>query len=164
MNFEIDRKAAAIALTIMQAPLVATFVVFYYFIVTPTYSLQYSVALNGVFIVYILPIFLFFLTYFLFAFLWLNNLQANKLEYSLSNEILTAKRGVLFKQISSIPVKNITDIVMVQGPIQSFFNIWSVKIKTAGMGQRDSEVLLLGLKNPEIAKNEIIAAIENSNK
>lgn len=159
MDFEVDQKSAAISLTIMHVPIFSLFGIFFSLFI-PEPIIGRFILDNGLFLGYIVPFIVYMLCCMVFASPWISKIQAKELEYSLDNGVLTAKGGVIFKKVSSIPIEKVTDVVLFSNPIQNLFHIWTVKVQTAGSGQRAAEISLLGLKSPEAARNEIIEAIQ----
>ena len=86
---------------------------------------------------------------------WLCPLQANSLRYRLVGSTLRADDGVLFLSRKSIPLERIADVVLVQGPLLRFFNIWTMQIKT--VGSQMPEATLYGVREPENIRELILA-------
>ena len=91
--------------------------------------------------------------------LWLCPLQAKNLRYRLEGNTLRADSGVFFFSRQSIPLERITDINLVQGPVQRFFGIWAMRIQTAGSAQ--CEATLYGVREPEKVREQILAQRKN---
>jgi len=86
---------------------------------------------------------------------WLCPQQANNLCYRLEGSTLRADGGVFFLFRKSIPLERITDVALVQGPLMRFFNIWAMRIQTAGSAQ--CEATLYGVRNPEEMRELILS-------
>ena len=86
---------------------------------------------------------------------WICPAQANALCYRLEGSTLRADGGVFFLFRKSIPLERITDITLVQGPLLRHFNIWAMRIQTAGSAQ--CEATLYGVRNPEEIRELIFA-------
>jgi putative membrane protein len=89
---------------------------------------------------------------------WLSRKQAEVLQYQLHQTCLFVHQGVFFIKRKTIPLDRITDIVLDQGPLLRYFDIWRLAIQTAGSGQQVAEAYLYGLINPEEAKEQILIA------
>jgi putative membrane protein len=89
---------------------------------------------------------------------WLSRRQAEVLDYRLRKTHLFVNKGVFFIKRKTIPLDRITDIVLAQGPLLRYFDLWRLDIQTAGSGQRAAEAYLYGLTNPEEAKEQILTA------
>jgi len=87
-------------------------------------------------------------------FFWLCPQQANNLRYRLEGSTLRADGGVFFLFRKSIPLEQITDVALVQGPLLRYFNIWAMRIQTAGSAQ--CEAVLYGVRNPEEIRELIL--------
>ena len=81
--------------------------------------------------------------------------QANNLRYRLEGSTLRADGGVFFLFRKSIPLERITDVALVQGPLLRFFNIWAIRMQTAG--STESEATLYGIRNPEEVRELILS-------
>lgn len=90
---------------------------------------------------------------------WLSRAQAAAQRYWLEGYTLRIDSGVFFLKRKSIPLDRVTDVVLVQGPLLRFFNIWRLDIQTAGAGaQSSAEGHLFGVLNPESVRDRLIAA------
>jgi membrane protein YdbS with pleckstrin-like domain len=89
---------------------------------------------------------------------WLSPMSANARRYWLYDKTLHADQGIIVSRRSVIPLDQITDVVLVQGPIMRFARIWALQIQTAGKGTGYPEVTLLEIINPEQVRDEIITA------
>jgi membrane protein YdbS with pleckstrin-like domain len=90
---------------------------------------------------------------------WLSRAQAAALRYWLDGFTLRIDCGVFFLKRKSIPLDRVTDVVLNQGPLLRFFNIWRLDIQTAGTGaQGTAEGHLYGIVNPESVRDRLIAA------
>ena len=91
-----------------------------------------------------------------FAFvLWLCPQQANNLRYRLEESTLRVDGGVFFLFRKSIPLERITDVALVQGPLLRCFDIWAMRIQTAGSPQ--AEATLWGVREPEKVRELILS-------
>ena len=86
---------------------------------------------------------------------WLCPQQANNLRYRLEGSTLRADGGVFFLFRKSIPLERITDVALVQGPLLRFFDIWAMRIQTAGSAQ--CEATLWGVREPEKMRELILS-------
>jgi len=90
---------------------------------------------------------------------WLSRAQAAAQRYWLEGFTLRIDSGVFFLKRKSIPLDRVTDVVLNQGPLLRFFNIWRLDIQTAGTGtQCSAEGHLYGIVNPESVRDRLIAA------
>jgi membrane protein YdbS with pleckstrin-like domain len=94
-----------------------------------------------------------------FFFLWLCPQQANNLHYRLEGDMVRADGGVFFLFRKSIPLERITDVNLIQGPIQRYLGIWAMQIQTAGSAQ--CEATLYGVREPEKVREQILAQRKN---
>jgi uncharacterized membrane protein YdbT with pleckstrin-like domain len=90
---------------------------------------------------------------------WWAQEYLNTLEYRLDAGTLHVSYGVFFRRRKAIPTERITDVVVYQGPVmRQFFEIWLLRIQTAGTGSAMPEATLMGLVHLEEARDAILAA------
>ena len=90
---------------------------------------------------------------------WLPQKQAQALQYWLDGTTLRVDQGVYFLKRKSIPLDRVTDVMLVQGPLMRWCDIWAVYIQTAGMsGQASAEAVLYGIERPEEIRDELLKA------
>ena len=82
----------------------------------------------------------------------------NALRYSVDNKVLRVESGLLVKRRKTIPLDNITDLELVQGPLLRALDMWTIKVQTASTGSHMPEAVLGGVINPEQVRDEILAA------
>jgi membrane protein YdbS with pleckstrin-like domain len=118
---------------------------------------QQSLGLLGLTIVYGLGIVLALVHYYKkhkFS-RWICQQQADNLRYRLEGSTIRVDSGVYFLFRKSIPLERITDVVLVQGPLLRYFDIWAIRIQTAGSAQ--CEATLYGVRDPEKVREIILA-------
>ena len=91
---------------------------------------------------------------------WFYPKKASSLRYRLVGSVLRADDGVFFLSRKSIPLERITDVVLAQGPLLRFFNIWTMQIKTVGSPM--PEATLYGVREPENIREMILARRRNA--
>lgn len=96
------------------------------------------------------------LIYYFLAAPYIANLQAAREEYWFTDGVLYVNSGLFFKRKISIIPRNITDITIAQGPMLAIFNLWIIKIQTAGKGDNSPEVKLVGVTDMESVKNKLL--------
>ena len=87
---------------------------------------------------------------------WLSRWQADKLSYWIDGRTLRVNQGVFFLTRKAIPVDRITDIVLAQGPFLRLFDLWQLRVQTAGTGSQAAEAVLHGVENPDQVRDEIL--------
>ena len=65
---------------------------------------------------------------------------------------------MFFLARKTIPLDRVTDIVLVQGPLMRHFNVWSLRVQTAGAGSHFPEGVLLGIEEPERVRDLLLEA------
>jgi putative membrane protein len=73
----------------------------------------------------------------------------DSMECVLTRRTLKIKKGVLIRTEKTIPLEKITDMGMVQGPIQRQMNLHTVTVETAGQSGQGALVSLTGIVDPE---------------
>ncbi len=84
----------------------------------------------------------------LFAVYWIPKFYGT-MNYRLTKDDMTWRRGVWFKNTGIVPYNRITNVDIIQGPVSRHFGIASLKIQTAGYSgpnQRSSEIRLEGIE------------------
>lgn len=92
---------------------------------------------------------------------WIPAFYAN-LEYVINSDCIKGKSGVFWKKYITIPFTKVTNLDIIQGPLQRIFDIGTIHIQTAGAsGQQTAkaELSLLGLRKLEEVKESIMAKI-----
>lgn len=74
--------------------------------------------------------------------------------YILTPHRLIVRNGYTGREIEALPVDQITDVTIEQGPVACFFDIGSVVVKTT---TDDSDLVLRGVSEPEVLKARIDA-------
>lgn len=95
---------------------------------------------------------------------WLARWQAEKLEYWIEGRTLRVNQGVFFLTRKAIPLDRVTDIVLAQGPFLRLFNLWQLKVQTAGTGGQVPEAILHGVVNPDQMRDEILATRDRATR
>lgn len=92
-----------------------------------------------------------------FGFYWTNR-QFNALHCELSSKKLSVRRGVLFKVEKTIPLEQIQDVMVKEGPLLRAFGLCALKIETAGQSSAGaSEADLVGIIDPRAFRDEVLA-------
>jgi membrane protein YdbS with pleckstrin-like domain len=78
-------------------------------------------------------------------------------DYRLTADELEYRRGVFFKQRTTVPYNRITNVNAHQGPVQRLLDAGSVGIHTAGYGgQMGAELTINGVSDYEEIKDQIL--------
>ena len=81
-------------------------------------------------------------------------------DYRLTDEELEYRRGVFFRQKTTVPYNRITNVDAAQGPLQRLVDAGSVGVHTAGFGgQTGAELTISGVSDYEEIKDQILAKI-----
>jgi len=161
-ELEIDRDAvrryfmAVLVLACIVLPLTLAFIVIMLIVVVnvdQNFDQLRSVIWHGV------GFGVFFVIVFAYG-CWLCPRTANSLRYRLVGSTLRTDEGVFILNRKSIPLERIMDVVLVQGPLLRFFNIWTMQIKTVGSPM--PEATLYGVREPENIREMILAQRRNA--
>ncbi|MEM1248580.1 MAG: PH domain-containing protein [Acidobacteriota bacterium] len=91
------------------------------------------------------------------GFYWTNR-QFKALHCELSSRKLSVKRGVLFRVEKTIPLEQIQDLTVKEGPLLKAFGLCALKIETAGQSSTGaSEADLIGIVDPRAFRDEVLA-------
>lgn len=77
-------------------------------------------------------------------------------ECVLTSRSLNVKKGVFIKTEKTVPLEKITDLQMVQGPLMRHFNLHRISVETAGQSGPGSLISLLGIKDTEAFRKEVL--------
>ncbi|WP_162224321.1 PH domain-containing protein [Halorussus salinus] len=81
-------------------------------------------------------------------------------DYRLTDDEIEYRRGVFFRQKTTIPYNRITNVATAQGPIQRFVGAGQVGVHTAGYGgQMGAELTIDGIADYEEVKDQIVAKV-----
>ncbi len=87
------------------------------------------------------------------------------LEYSIDDEGVKMKSGVIWKKFVTVPYHKITNVDITQGPMQRYYNIGTIHVQTAGAGGQQgqkAELKLNGIKELDKARDIIIGKVKDS--
>jgi membrane protein YdbS with pleckstrin-like domain len=135
----------------------------YYVYATPIFLiLLLPILILSIFVQVFLFIFLApFLLVFILVFLWIP-MYFRTINYKLTRDDMTWRRGVWFKNTGIVPYNRITNVDIAQGPVSRSLGIASLKIQTAGYSApstRSSEIRIEGMKNFEQLRETIMAYV-----
>jgi putative membrane protein len=78
---------------------------------------------------------------------WYSKHYFEKLECEITERTLRFKKGILVQIEKTIPLENIQDVTFVEGPLLRHFNLFILKVETAGHGNQSNgnEMSLIGI-------------------
>ena len=79
----------------------------------------------------------------------------------LDNATLHVEKGVVFRRRHAIPVVQIADVLLIQGPYMARFGLWTTVVKTTSSW---AVVSLVALKDPEGARDRLLGAAHERNR
>ena len=90
--------------------------------------------------------------------IWYVNKSQKVLKCQLFEQSVRIKKGVFFKKEKTIPLDRITDVTLIQGPLQRFIGVHRLFIETAGQNQSSmhSEASLIGIIDVESFREQIL--------
>jgi len=81
-------------------------------------------------------------------------------DYRLTDDEIEYRRGVFFRQKTTVPYNRITNVDVVQGPIQRLVGAGAVGVHTAGYaGQVGAELTIGGVGDAEEIKDQVLAKV-----
>jgi membrane protein YdbS with pleckstrin-like domain len=87
------------------------------------------------------------------------------LEYYIDDEGVKMKGGVVWKKYVTVPYSKITNVDVIQGPMQRYYNIGTIHVQTAGAGGKQgekAELKINGIRELEKVRKSIIGRIRDS--
>lgn len=82
--------------------------------------------------------------------------QAAALAYRIEGGTLYIESGVWYRQRKAIPLQNVTDLALEQGPIGKRCGVWTLAVQTAGSDV--AEARLYGLEAAEAVRTRLLPA------
>jgi membrane protein YdbS with pleckstrin-like domain len=83
-------------------------------------------------------------------------------DYRFTDEEIEYRRGVFFKQKTTVPYNRITNVGTSQGPIERVLDAGSVAVHTAGYGgQIGAELTITGVSDFEAIKEQVLGKVHN---
>ena len=83
--------------------------------------------------------------------------QYEALGCDITEKFLKVRKGVLVKQEKNIPLEQITDMGITEGPLMRWLGIKQVTVETAGSTGQGALVRLIGLEDVESFRNDVLA-------
>jgi putative membrane protein len=80
----------------------------------------------------------------------------DRLEVVLTRRDLKVRRGILNIEEKSIPLEQITDLALYQGPIMRMFNIKGMRVETAGQSSAGALVTVVGLAEVDQFRDAVL--------
>lgn len=80
----------------------------------------------------------------------------DRLEVVLTRRDLKVRRGILNIEEKSIPLEQITDLALYQGPIMRMFNIKGMRVETAGQSSAGALVTVVGLADVDAFRDAVL--------
>lgn len=84
---------------------------------------------------------------------WYSRINYEKMFCELDDRYIKFSSGAFFREISTMPIDKIQDIVLIEGPLLKYFGINMIKIEAAGSS---TEIKLVGVIGAEQFKQEIL--------
>lgn len=84
------------------------------------------------------------------------------LEYALDSEAIRMQKGVFWRKRSTVPYTKVTNIDILQGPVERLFKICHLQIQTAGYSGNQTvkaELIMVGIRDGEAVKEQIMARL-----
>jgi len=96
---------------------------------------------------------------------WWIPLYYDTMVYRLTDTEITWRRGVWFRQTGIVPYNRITNIDIMQGPLQRMLSISTLRIQTAGYSAQSmarAEISLQGIQDAEALREMILDFVRGS--
>ncbi len=92
-----------------------------------------------------------------FTLYWISRFY-DTLEYRVTDEHVTVKKGVWWEKETTVPMEMITNVDKTQNPFERWYGIGKVHVQTAGAGGTQAtraEAVFLGVKSMDEIKEEV---------
>ncbi len=87
---------------------------------------------------------------------WAINKHYNSLSCEMTEKFLKVRKGVLVKTEKNVPLEQITDLGIVEGPLMRYLGIKQLSVETAGQSSTGPLVKLLGVINAESFRDQVL--------
>jgi putative membrane protein len=87
---------------------------------------------------------------------WLINKHYNALSCEMTEKFLKVRKGVLVKTEKNVPLEQITDLGIVEGPLMRYLGIKQLSVETAGQSSTGPLVKLLGIIDAESFRDQVL--------
>jgi len=87
---------------------------------------------------------------------WITQKHLSKMKCELTEKFLKVEKGVMTKVEKNIPLDQITDLGMVQGPVMRFFGLKEISVETAGQSGTGALVKLVGIIDVEDFRDSVL--------
>lgn len=88
--------------------------------------------------------------------LYLVSRQYRAMSCEVTRKFLKYRHGLFVRREQNVPLEQITDIGVVEGPLMRLLGIKQLTIETAGQSQEGPLVTLLAIKNPEQFRDDVL--------
>jgi len=85
------------------------------------------------------------------------------LKYAIENNCIKMEKGVFWKKNITVPFTKITNVDVIQGPLQRLFNIGTINFQTAGAGGAQGarpELVFVGVRDFESIKDIVMERVQ----
>ena len=84
------------------------------------------------------------------------NRYFNSLSCEMTEKFLKVRKGILVKIEKNVPLEQITDLGIVEGPLMRHLGIKALSVETAGQSSQGPLVRLIGLNDPEPFRDDVL--------
>lgn len=88
--------------------------------------------------------------------MWLINKHYNSLSCEMTEKFLKVRKGVIVKTEKNVPLEQITDLGIVEGPLMRYLGIKQLSVETAGQSSTGPLVKLLGIIDAETFRDQVL--------
>ena len=87
---------------------------------------------------------------------WLTQKYLSRMKCELSEKFLKVEKGVMVKVEKNIPLDQITDLGLVEGPVMRLFGLKEISVETAGQSAEGALVKLIGIMDVENFRDSVL--------
>ena len=87
---------------------------------------------------------------------WLTQKHLSRMKCELTEKFLKVEKGVMIRVEKNIPLDQITDLGMVEGPVMRIFGLKEISVETAGQSAAGALVKLVGIINVEEFRDSVL--------
>lgn len=88
--------------------------------------------------------------------MWVINKHYNALSCEMTEKFLKVRKGIIVKTEKNVPLEQITDLGIVEGPVMRYLGIKQLSVETAGQSSTGPLVRLLGVIDAETFRDQVL--------
>lgn len=88
--------------------------------------------------------------------LWIAEKQYQSMSCEVTAKFLKYRHGIWTREEKNVPLEQITDLGVVEGPLMRYFGIKKLSVETAGQSSQGALVTLLAIEDAEAFRDDVL--------